>query len=82
MCVITYKSNLNKNLNYLMFPVFDLIILLTSHNQWPILCYKIHCGELNWQCIPMFLTMQLLKSLVQVISHFEFFFINFCIDGL
>ena len=25
--VITYKSYLNKNLNYLMFPVLDLIIL-------------------------------------------------------
>ena len=22
-------------MNYLMFPVLDLIILLTSHNQWP-----------------------------------------------
>ena len=36
-----------------------------------ILCYKIHSEELHWQCIPVFLTMQLLKSLLQVISHFE-----------
>ena len=27
VCVITYISYLNKNLNYLMFPVLDLIIL-------------------------------------------------------
>ena len=52
-----------------MFPELDLVILETSHNQWPSCVIKSTVKS----CTPMFLTVPLLKSLVQVISHFDEF---------